>query len=215
MQWVRNITEDVYEQLRKIMNQFVLKVPKHEKLIVFLKECFSEGEAKLLTHFKSPLIETLSAKKLAKRASMAEEKVSEMMERLAKRGVVMREVVGKKGKILYRLMTFFPGLYEFFFVAHKERPQEANVRAAEAYEEYYNSVYHKEIGATKFPFHRVLPSSDLTENVKKLEINENIEARQEILPFEVVSDYIASSEHIGIIMCQCRLHNRKTRRNPY
>ncbi len=200
------ITEDVYEHLRKIMDTFVLKVPKHEKLTAFLKECFSEEEAKLLTHFKAPMIESMTAKKLAKKANLPEEKVSEMMERLAKRGVVMRQIK-KSGNNSYSLMTFFPGLYEFFFVAHKEHPQEANMRAAEAYEEYYNSIYHKEIGATKFPFHRVLPSSDLAENIKKIEINENIEAKQEVLPFEVVSDYIASSERIGIIMCQCRLHN--------
>ena len=203
---MRKITEDVYEQLRETMNSFVLKVPKHEKLTVFLKECFSEEEARLLTNFRSPLIETMTAKKLAKKAGLPEEQVSETMERLAKRGVVMREVK-KSGKILYRLMTFFPGLYEFFFVAHKEHPQESNIRAAKAYEEYYDSVYHKEIGATKFPFHRILPSSDLSENVKKIEINEDIEAKQEVLTFEVVSDYIASSERIGIIMCQCRLHN--------
>ena len=198
---------DVYEQLRKTMNGFVLKVPKHEKLTAFLKECFSEEEARLLTHFRSPMIETMSAKKLARKANIPEEQISEMMERLAKRGVVMREVKEKTGNILYRLMTFFPGLYEFFFVAHKEHPQEVNIRAAKAYEEYYDSIYHKEIGASKFPFHRLLPSSDLTENIKKLEINENIEAKQKILPFEVVSDYISSSERIGIIFCQCRLHN--------
>jgi len=189
------------------MNGFVLKVPKHEKFTAFLKECFSEEEAKLLTNFRSPMMETMTAKKLARKANLPEEQVSEMMERLAKRGVVMREVKKKTGKILYRLMTFFPGLYEFFFVAHKEHPQESNIRAAKAYEEYYDSVYHGEIGATQFPFHRILPSSDLPETVKKIEINEDLEAKQEVLPFEVVSDYISSSERISIIMCQCRLHN--------
>ncbi|NHI94711.1 MAG: 4Fe-4S dicluster domain-containing protein [Candidatus Lokiarchaeota archaeon] len=201
------ITEDVYEKLRKIMNKFVLKVPKHEKLTDFLKECFTVEEAELLTHFTAPMIETLSAKKLAQRANLPEEKVTEMMEQLAKRGVVMREVVGKKEKKMYSLMTFFPGLYEFFFVAHKEHTPEQNKRAAEFYEEYYNSIYHKEVGASEFPFHRVLPSSAPVEHVKKLNINENIEPKQEILPFEVVSDYIATSSRIGITMCQCRFHN--------
>ena len=201
------ITEDVYEKLRKIMDSFVLKVPKHEKLTEFLKICFTEEEASLLTHFKAPMIETLSAKKLARRAGLPEEKVTEIMERLAKRGVVMREVVGKKEKKMYSLMTFFPGLYEFFFVAHKEHTPEENRNAAEFYEEYYNSIYHKEVGASKFPFHRVLASSEPVEDVKQLEINENIEPKQHILPFEVVSDFIESSHRFAITMCQCRYHN--------
>ena len=189
------------------MDSFVLKVPKHEKLTAFLKECFTEEEANLLTNFKAPMVETLSAKRLARRAGISEEKTTEIMDRLAKRGVVMREVLGKKGKKMYSLMTFFPGLYEFFFVAHKEHTPEENKRAAEFYEEYYNSIYHKEIGASKFPFHRILPSSTPVESVKKLEINEKVNSKQEILPFEVVSEYISTSTHIAVTLCQCRYHN--------
>ena len=202
-----NISEDIYERLRKRLNNYVLKVPTHEKLTAFLKECFNEEEAGLVINFKAPFLDSLSASQLSKRSGMSEEKVKEIMERLAKRGTILREEIGKKKRIRYSLLPFFPGLYEFFFLAHKNHTPEQNLRAAQLYSEYYKSGYHTEIGKSKFSFWRVLPSSKPVENRKKeIEINQNIEIKHQILPFEVVSEFITQSPTIAIATCQCRLH---------
>ena len=194
------MSEDLYDRIRRNMNSiWPLKLPKHKKIIEMLKILWhTEEEAKIISTFEQPLVDQKGPKKLAKLTGIPLEKLIELCENMAKRGVIFKE--GKK----YALLPIMPGLYEFYFIAQSDS-HENLVRAAKLFHEIVDSGLLNEWYDSEYPFFRTMPSSSLSQKIPKtIEINEDIKAQHEILVFEDVEKYIKEAKSISVVNCACR-----------
>ena len=193
------LSEDLYEEIRVKMNKgWPLKLPKHEKITAFLKILFpSEEELRIVSLFESPIFDLKGVKKIAKLTGYTPEKVQEICDKMAKRGVILR--MGKK----YGMFPIMPGIFEFYFVS-KADPPETMEKAAKIFHDLLDTGLLNEWYSSKYPFFRTLPSSSLPEKVKSIHIGEEVGVQHEILIFEDVEKYINRSTSITVVNCACR-----------
>ncbi|NHI90930.1 MAG: hypothetical protein EAX96_00420 [Candidatus Lokiarchaeota archaeon] len=191
--------DDAYNEIRVKMNKgWPLKLPKHDKIIEFLKILFpSEEELKILSVFDAILFDLKSIKKISKLTGYSIEKVEEICNKMAKRGVIMKS--GKK----YAMFPIMPGIFEFYFVSRAD-PPEVLKRAAEVFHDIIDTGLLNEWYTSKYPFFRTLPSSSLQEKVKSIDINEEVGVQHEILIYEDVEKYIKRATSVRVINCACR-----------
>ncbi|MBD3228301.1 MAG: hypothetical protein GF329_08930 [Candidatus Lokiarchaeota archaeon] len=198
--------ENVYEKIRRNMNSnWPLKLPKHEKILKLLEYIFPEKEAEVIALFKSPLMDLKSAKKIAKLLDLSEDEVSSILERMAKKGTIL-----KSGKTRYSMMPIMPGLFEFYFVAGKSE----NIKeAAEVFHDIVDLGLLNEWYNSRYPFFRTVPSSSLPNKVQSsvreqdtqtIEIDQKIDSGHRILIFEDILKYIEEASSITVVNCACR-----------
>lgn len=193
------MADEIYDLIRnKMNNRWPLQLPKHKKVIEFLKIMFpSEDEAKIISIFETPIFDQKSVKKISELTGMSLDEVSQICEEMARRGVILK--MGKK----YALLPIMPGLFEFYFVSRKD--SEENLRkAAELFHGLLDIGLLNEWYSSEYPFFRTLPSSSIHQKTKEIEVNENIDIKHEILVYEDVESYINASHSISIVNCACR-----------
>ncbi len=158
----------------------------------------TEDEAKIIACFEVPLMDLKGPRRISKLTGIPPEKVSELCEIMAKRGVILRQ--GKQ----YALLPIMPGLYEFYFIS-KTDSQENLEKVAELFHDVVNSGLLNEWYSSDYPFFRILPSSSVPQKtIKCVEIDETIKAEHEILIFEDVAKYIQQAKSITVVNCACR-----------
>lgn len=192
--------DEIYDTIRRNMNSiWPLKLPKHKKILEMLKILWpTEEEARIIALFDQPLMDQKGPKKIAKLTGMPLDIVSEICERMAKRGVIFKE--GKK----YALLPIMPGLYEFYFISRSDNKENLE-RAAKLFHEIIDEGLLNEWYCSEYPFFRTLPSSSLSEKItKRVNIDENIAAQHDILVFEDVEKYIKRATSISVVNCACR-----------
>ncbi|MFX0138158.1 MAG: ATP-binding protein [Candidatus Hodarchaeota archaeon] len=193
------MADDIYDFIRRNMNKsWPLQLPKHKKVIDFLKIIIpTEEEAKILSIFKEPMVEIKSVKKISKLTNIPLEKVTEICEKMAEKGTILK--TGKR----YALLPIMPGLFEFYFISRKDT--EENLKNA-------STIFHEliEYGlldewfSSEYSFFRTLPSSSVQQKAKKIEVNESIDVKHDILVYEDVESYINMASSITIVNCACR-----------
>lgn len=178
-----------------------LKLPKHKKILEMLKILWpTEQEAQIISLFKEPLMDQKGSRKIAKLTGMPLEKVIELCEGMAKRGVIFKE--GKK----YALLPIMPGLYEFYFISRSDKKENLE-KAAKLFHEIIDLGLMNEWYSSDYPFFRTLPSSSLPQKItkeKEVPINEEVAAQHEILVFEDVEKYVKRATSISVVNCACR-----------
>lgn len=196
---------DPYEKLRRKMNLFPLKVPKTKKFHKMLELLYTPEEAEILSIFGMPYIDEMRITRFARKANKPEDEIREMFESLVKRGLLFKRV-DKKGRSLFMLAPYIPGIFEFYFMS-KADPPEKMKEVAEVLEDYFFETFAPETfnsGFGTYPFFRVLPHQKAVEKV--IELDEEVPSELQILPFELVSQYISSAERIAVGICPCRDH---------
>jgi len=191
------MSDDIYDTIRRHMNAvWPLKLPKHKKILEFLKLMFpTEEEAKIISIFDQPLLDQKNPQKIAKLTGLDLEKVNETCEKMVEKGVILKS--GKK----FGLLPIMPGLFEFYFISGKD---ENLVQAAELFHEIIDLGLLNEWYSSDYPFFRTLPSSSLSQKIKTVEINEDVGAQHEILVFEDVEKYVQLAKSITVVKCACR-----------
>ncbi|MBS7248534.1 MAG: 4Fe-4S dicluster domain-containing protein [Candidatus Jordarchaeales archaeon] len=187
--------EDLYELLRQTMNRGALiKLPKHRAVYDMLKAIFSEEEARLLTAFEKPN-KPLSAGMIAQLSGLHESEVVRLLDDMAFKGKLLK--VGG----FYVLLPFIPGLFEVYFTHNRDEP-ERMAKAAKAYRELFYSGHPFELSAGKHPIYRVIPA---VEPVKKtIEINKALGLERQVLPYEVLEEYLSKANLFAVVPCSCR-----------
>lgn len=193
------MSDEVYDQIRRHMNNgWPLQLPKHKKVIDFLKILYpTEEEAKIISIFKEPMFEVKSIKKISKITGIPIEQVEKITENMAKRGVILR--AGKK----FSLLPIMPGLFEFYFISRND-PEETMIKASKIFHELIDKGLLDEWYNSEYPFFRTLPSSSLQEKAKKIDVNESLDVQHEILVYEDVESYIKMATSITVVNCACR-----------
>jgi Pyruvate/2-oxoacid:ferredoxin oxidoreductase delta subunit len=151
-----------------------------------------------------PYIDEMRLSRIAKKTGKSEEELQEMFEKLVKKGAFFKRIE-KSGKILYSLVPFIPGLFELYFMSKADSP-EMMKQVGEVLENYFFTTFAPEtFNSSKYPYFRVLPHQKAVERV--IEIGEEVPTEFQILPFEVVKQFIATASSVAVGECACRTHS--------
>ena len=192
------LTEDSEKYYKKIRDALML--PKGNKdVIKILKFWFTPEEAKIISVFKTAMMTSFTLEKIAKKAKEPEDKVKEILEKLAKKGLVFTWFNKKVNAMMYTVPMLFPGLFEWFFAsaANKDELEEATKIFAPLEDSFISF-------ASNYPISRVAPSIKPLE--KTIEVGETVETGQsQVLAFEDVKKILEDSKNIAVMKCPCRI----------
>ncbi len=194
---------DPYEKLRRKLNLFMLKVPKTKKFHQLLELLYTPEEAELVSIFGMPYIDEMRLPRLSKKLGKTEEEIQTIFENLVKKGLLFKRMDAKE-RVTYSLAPYIPGIFEFYFMSKAEPPDKMK-EVAHVLEDYFFQTFAPEtFNSSNYPFFRVLPAQTAVE--KTIEMGEEVPTEFQILPFEIVSQYISSAKRIAVGICPCRDH---------
>lgn len=174
--------KDVYEKLRERLDDMAAGYPQTESKVEIriLKRLFTKEEAELFLQLK-PLLE--KPRDVAQRLSRDPDEISEMMEQMAKKGLLFRK---RKGDLTrYAVLPYVVGVFEFQVKAMDEE-------FARDHEEYFENVFGRTMQSFKTPILRTIP------------INRQLVADYPVAPYEDVLEIIDNQKKIAIAPCVCR-----------
>ena len=193
----RDLVEtDVYEKLRSKVSSWPVRVPRTTELMEMLKVLYTPEEAELLTQFTAPYQDGQTIDQLATKAGKPQERVQAMIDHLVCRGLLFKYVSKKDKQTYYTLMPLVPGIFEFYFSSGRDSDEKR--RVAELLERYFLNGFGMELGASDYPAIRVMPIE------KTVTLDKKIDSDLSIFPYEKMSEFISSSQRIGVINCACR-----------
>ena len=176
---------DVYGRLRERLDDFASGFPTTESgiEIKILKGLFTEDEAELFLKL-SPVLE--AAGDVAKRLCRDTAETAELMEVMAKKGLIFRLKKDKTAR--YGAAPFVPGIYDF---------QLGTMRRgfAQDMQDYFEEGLGRTIQGHKTPIMRPIP------------INRQLIVKWPIAPYEDVLKIIEEQEIIALAPCVCRTKN--------
>lgn len=177
---------DVYRALRERLDDFASGFPKTESGIEIriLKGLFTEDEAELFTRL-SPLLE--APEDVAKRTHRDPGETTELMERMAQKGLIFRQRKGDATR--YGAVPFVPGIYDFQLGTME-------LGFAQDIEAYFEEALGRSIQGHKIPILRPIP------------INRELVAEWPIAPYEDALKIIEEQEVIALVPCVCRTKSR-------
>jgi len=177
---------DVYEQLRSRLDDLAVGFPETESKIEIrlLKQLFTEEEAGffVLLH---PMME--SPADVAKRLKRNPDEVAELMEQMAKKGLLFR--LRKNDRVRYAAVPYVVGIFEF-------QVKSMDKALARDNEDYFEKAFLQNLQSFKTPVLRTIP------------INRQIVADWPIAPYEDVLQIVENQEKIVITNCVCRTQTR-------
>ena len=173
---------DVYERLRVRLDDMAAGFPETESKIEIrlLKHLFTEEEAEFFVLLQ-PLLE--SPEDVAERLKRDPAEVAELMERMAKKGLLFRQ--RKDDRVRYAAVPWVVGIFEF-------QVNSMNKDLARDHEEYLEEAFLQNLQSHKTPVMRTIP------------INRQIVADWPIAPYEDALQIVENQEKILITNCVCR-----------
>ena len=176
---------DVYEGLRERLDDFASGYPttKSGIEIKILKGLFTEDEAEIFPKL-SPLLE--APEDVAKRLDRDPGETAELIERMAKKGLIFRLRKGDTAR--YGAVPFVPGIYDFQ-LGTMERG------FAQDMQDYFEEGLGRTIQGHETPIMRPIP------------INRELVVEWPIAPYEDVLKIIENQEIIALAPCVCRTKN--------
>jgi len=177
---------DVYERLRSRLDDLAAGFPETESKIEIrlLKQLFTEAEAEFFVQLH-PLME--SPADVAKRLKRDPDEVAELMEQMAKKGLLFR--LRKNDRVRYAAVPYVVGIFEF-------QVKSMGKDFARDNEDYYEKAFLQNLQSFKTPVMRTIP------------INRQIVANWPIAPYEDVLQIVENQEKIVITKCVCRTQTR-------
>jgi electron transport complex protein RnfB len=164
------------------------------ELHALLKELFDPEEADLASQMP---VNAVSTADLASSTGRDPVEVERLIDGMCNKGLVIGRPRG--GVDVYSLLQILPGIFEYQFM--KGEVSDRTRKLARLFEDYQNVVYSLADQAVKqgakieaFPFARVIA------------VEEEISAGMEVQPYDRVSAYIESADHIAVSQCYCRHH---------
>ncbi len=190
---------DIYEKLREKMNSFPVRVPRSNEVIELFKVVYSREEAEFLAHFSAPLQDPETMDQIVEKTGKPREKIEEIVDRLTSRGLLLR-FRGRDGTIYYTMMPMVPGFDLYYFSSGRDSDEKR--RAAKLFDKYYLNGFGMEIGASNYPWARVMPIE------KTITLDKEINTDLTVFPYEKMSEFIKTSRKIAVINCSCRTVRR-------
>ncbi|TKJ22100.1 MAG: hypothetical protein CEE43_07745 [Promethearchaeota archaeon Loki_b32] len=198
----QSLKMDYYELLRQRMDKWPTRTPKSIGIMKILKEIFTEEEAEILSYFEAPIMDQASPIEIAQRSGKPVEKVIEILNSLAERGLMFK--LGKSRKrAKFMIWPTVIGIFEFVFSNAKIYSDEKIKRLARLFDKYLNRYIIPTAWASNYPFPRVLPSKT---SEKLIIVNEDLGiVSQKILAFEEVEELINQYTAFSTMPCSCKV----------
>ncbi len=192
------LSEDSEKYYKKIRDALML--PRGNKDVMkILKFWFTPEEAKIISIFNTAMMTSFTLEKIAKKTKESEEKVKDILDKLAKKGLIFTWFNKKVDAMMYTVPMLFPGLFEWYF-ASKANTQEELEKATKIFAPLEDSFISF---ASNYPISRVVPSIKPLE--KTIEIGETVDTgKSQVLAFEDVKKILENSKNIAIMRCPCR-----------
>ncbi|UCH31523.1 MAG: 4Fe-4S dicluster domain-containing protein [Candidatus Bathyarchaeota archaeon] len=187
---------DIYEKLRRKVSLWPIKVPRIKEALELFKILFTEEEAKFLAHFTAPYQDSETFDQIVEKTGKSRKEVKLLVDSLVSKGLLFKYTRKKDGQVHYSLLPMAPGIFEFYFASGPDSDKKRKV--AKLMEKAYLNGYGMEVGASEYPWARVIPIE------KTITINKDIPADFVILPFEQMSQFIKTARKIAVINCACR-----------
>jgi electron transport complex protein RnfB len=187
---------DAYEKLRRKVSLWPIKVPRTKETLELFRILFTEKEAEFLAHFTAPYQDSETFDQIVERTGKPQKEVECLVDRLVSKGLLFKYTSRKDGQVHYSLLPMAPGIFEFYFASGPDSDTKRKV--AKLMEKFYLNGYGMEVGASEYPWARVMPIE------KTIAINRNINADFVILPFEKMSQLIKTARKVAVINCACR-----------
>ena len=183
------MAENVYENLRQLLDRHPTGCPPAQEIIDILNLLFSEEEAEvaLALGFRPYPVDVVATK-----VGLDLQETHKHLEALADRGVVFAKE--KNSTWHYALLPILPGLFEFPFMKGERNP--TLDRLSHLWETYLKKI-GEELGSPSMAFARVIT------------IQEPIANEPEVLPYERLYELIDQAEVLGIAHCACRESSQK------
>ena len=177
---------DVYERLRSRLDDMATGLPETEDKIEIrlLRRLFTEEEAEFFIKLH-PRLE--SPADVAKRLNRDLDEVADLMEQMAKKGLLFRKREGDR--VRYAAVPYVVGLFEFQVKSMDEAFARDN-------EQYFEQAFLASAQSFKTPVMRTIP------------INRQIVAEWPIAPYEDVLQIIENQEKILLAKCICRTQTK-------
>ncbi len=194
-------TEEMDLSYRKIRD--TLFMPKIKDSLTLLKFWFSPEEAKILSVFKTPMMDSYSLEKLAKKVNLPERNLQEILTRLEKKGLLFNFINKKDNNKLYYAIPFlFPGLFEWYFASIFVNSDEKR-EGAKIFHKLESEVFSD--FASNYEISRVIPA---IKGEKLIQLDQEVEVgKSQILLFEDVRKILENSWAIAVMPCPCRIYH--------
>lgn len=182
-----------YEKLVDRLNRFPQGAPPSETLYKILGILFDEEEAKLVSHLP---IQSFLAAEAAKRWQMSEPEAVEILDRLARRAILVDYM--RDGKTYYVLPPPMAGWIEFSMMRIREDIDQHSLgKLLHQYMNVEEDFVKKLFFDTETKIVRTFVSEDALDKISS-------DGALEIMDYERASHVIKSAKHIGISTCYCR-----------
>jgi NAD-dependent dihydropyrimidine dehydrogenase PreA subunit len=189
---------EAYDHLIDSLNMRGGSVTAHkcDEIYALLEEIFAPDEALLFSKMPFGLA---TPEQIAQEAGKTPEETEILLEEMADKGLITsRDRAGRK---VYATLPLVPGIFEFQLM--KGGTTEQDRKLARLFEDYFVVARNFPRGEGKIPtvpFARVIP------------VEEEIKTGIEVFPYEEVSKYVDTTEHIAVSTCYCRHHGELTDR---
>ncbi|MFX1257749.1 MAG: hypothetical protein ACFFAN_07820, partial [Promethearchaeota archaeon] len=172
-------------------------LPKHDITYKLISNMYTEEEAKLLVSSFKRAGKPINIREIVKLSGIPREKLKEILNNMYNKGKLI-----KLGP-LYVLLPYLPGGFEVYFTNCTDDPERLK-KAAEAHMELFKLGYPLELSAGKYTIYRVIPAIEPTE--KSIEINQNLAVQHQIMPYEILKQYLsdANPKIYAVVPCSCR-----------
>jgi electron transport complex protein RnfB len=172
-------------------NPLLMGPPICDELIALVQHMFTEEEALLVQHIKSPAGKTAQA--VAAAAGRPVEEVRSILERLAY-GKFILFSAGAGEKKRYGLLPIVPGVFEFSMIRTSlDSLTDWHRRFAELFAALYETGFFVDYAQRPIPGVRYVP------------VGETIEAHSMALPSDRLEEVLDKYEVFAVGLCQCRM----------
>lgn len=194
------MTEKLWNRVAKaIVKAGVFPVPISESLIELLQELITEEQAQFLLVYSKP---SMTLEEIKERTDMEEESILKMLDTLMYNGIIIGTKSRSTGKMVYRLMGTFPGIFEYTNL--RGETDEKHIKIAKLFQKLHSerSRMDETNRETMINIFKALPPTDRT-----LPVEKQVEVGTEtVMPFEDVKKYVEEYDDIAVAHCYCRHH---------
>lgn len=183
-----------------IMKAGQIPFPLSDTLVEMVKVLLTEDQARFIRVFEKS---SMSIEEINKAADLEGDDLEKMLNSLMKSGIVFGKLSKSSNMMIYRLLPFFPGIFEYSFMKGEEGKKQKNLsnlfdnlfnEITDLVQKNYDSVITLLMQAP--PMARVIPIRKELDKQKDL-----------ILPSEDVKKIIEENDFFAVGHCHCR-HER-------
>ncbi len=197
--------EENHEKIRVLFSMAGTPLPKHELTNKLIGSIYNEEEARIVSKSFSKIREYLTVDQISEKSGVKDkERLKKLLDRMVYIGSLMK---GKEST--YYIMSYLPGIFETYFTSVRDSPERLR-EAGKAHRGLRKISFRPDATLPKVPptdFNKVSGwryISAMEPVLRTVEINEDIEVKNEILPYEVLEQYLSKYEVFSETPCSCR-----------